>query len=480
MQGDIMNIFMRYLSFLLFIGSCTTSGMAIKTALKKGKIAQPMQRTYTTGSTVDLKPTKPEIETTIQPSIDAPLTKPTHSLYYTWQEQPLYSPQQQPTSFYDIIVSLWNKWFSKPAKQTIQTPTSQKPIEVKLSESSHSLSETQALETALNIINNTRIQLNLNTPGLNLITCAHPGKEIPWLSTVKSLQHIEDYFVHKRKEILKSINLSDSEINNFLVTIEEERTNNIKNNYTKPTEQFKIVHDPKLRYLATVKEILTASGINPATICITTPLSAATLINEQWLKWTDGNKVINAIINFASAAKMAVSDITTAASVSRENANSPTFIIFYYAEKLTNLTNFTIAHEIGHIIRNHLGEIKLINQIFKNQKQKYASPAYTIDFDKAYQSLLALYEIEADLTVAMINPKISSLIHQEIMHEYYSDRKIMTLPFMTLKKPSVSQPMSAIHSSIQDKYDLIRRIKALHQSEGIQQSKPFEPDTKRE
>lgn len=349
------------------------------------------------------------------------------------------------------------------------------------------ITKEEAFNSAFNIVHNNYIKLNIATPGINLITCVPIGPELLWLSKINSLNAMEEFFVAKRREILKKIGLSNKEIEDFISTITDNRKNIIKKHYTTPISPSEMIHDQKIPFLGTIKQYLTDAGMNPNTINIVTPSTFAQLFtsyDKRWHKWTDGNKIINAITRLTLPLAIEAFNTTSIASVTGGTTpHEPIIFMIYYQGRRPSfdLTNFVITHEIGHLLRNHPGELSLIDNIIKHQKDNTANNASAPDFDKAYLELLTLYELEADVTVAMINPTIAELAYNELLQKINVPRwKKRILPFVSISSPPTSRPNSPIHSSLDDKFNLMKKIKEFHAKEKTPTTKPPAPDITRE
>lgn len=384
---------------------------------------------------------------------------------------------QTPPSFYarmqQAIRNAWTNFtnrFSKAPAVAIPKsiyPKSTEPFSVPLSasigQSELSASVTastiqtlqaQALESALKVIKENREEFDLKNGMDGLIVCGYPGPELLVLSKIKSSKNLEQFFINKRKQILKSINFSDEAIVFLMSEIEKNRKNVLTDFYTQPIATTK--RDPSLpkKIVEPADEILKKSGINPACVSLVKP----TFI-EDLLKSRDGT-------------------IASASGAYRDGETIQPAILKFYFKAVTfetkNLTEFLIAHEVGHLIRNHTGEVESLYFTLKQQSQNYAitmqknNPFIDIDttsdyiFKNVQKEFAALYELEADSTVAILNREIAQSLWQKLLKEIDN-----------LSTKQQSKPSSPIHSSIEYKQELIQKILQLQALERLQEKTHF-------
>ncbi len=336
----------------------------------------------------------------------------------------------------------------------------------------------QTIESALNAIKQNRKSLPVAPP--NMIICTQPGSVLLRLSKIDSFDDIKQACMKKRKEILRTIGLNNDEIETTIADIIKRKNDNIQNNHITTAQNTAVIHDPKLPFLATVKKTLQDSGINPETVHITTPSSATKLINSYGRKWNfdNKNKIIQIIAQLSPALAREISSLGIQASVNSTLKNQP-ILIFYYLGRHPNYLgeiNFTIAHEIGHILENHIEEQELIETLCNNQAKKHLGHLNTSDYNKAlkpykkaYQDLEALHEIEADITAAMMNSEIATIAYQETSNTMIHPKARSILGgLIKLQPPKPSQPHSPIHASTETQVYLLQKIKDIHAREAVQ------------
>ena len=323
--------------------------------------------------------------------------------------------------------------------------------------------QAQALESALKVIKENRKEYDLENEMDGLIVCGYPGPELLVLSKIKLSKQFTEFFINKRKQIFKSIGFSDEAIDSSISEIEQNRKNAFDEFYTQPIATTKRDQNLPEDIIKSTDNILKNCGINPDCVSLMKPTFMMDVLKSR-----------KGVIASARGAYM------------DEGIIHPAKLTFFSSIRLTKPTifnrflatiihpiliqTFVIAHEIGHLIQNHTGEIEYLEDKLKQQAQNYAmkmqkdNPYIDIDntadyiFKNILKELGALYELEADATVALLDPEIARSMRQEFLKQIDS-----------LSETELSQPSSDIHSSIGYKDELIRKILQLHALEKIQQ-----------
>lgn len=324
--------------------------------------------------------------------------------------------------------------------------------------------QAQALESASNVIKENRKEFDLKNRMDGLIVCGYPGPELLVLSKIESSKDFEHFFSSKRKQAFKTIGFSDNEIDTMIFTIEQNRKNVIKDLYTQPIATTERDQDLPKNIIETADKILIKAGINPDCVSLIKPPAALDkLLGDSvaltWGAYKDGETIKPAAIAFSLSMRIT------------EPITLSLFFIPYVKVTPSRLLNeFIIAHEIGHIIKNHSDEMKYLENKLKQQSKNYAKELHKnnplIDiadtssyiFENVQKELDSLYELEADATVALLDPEIAQSISQKLLKQIES-----------LSAEQLSAPWSPMHSSMQYKYELIQKILQIHALEKTQQ-----------
>jgi hypothetical protein len=409
---------------LLITYSASISSMTTLQRLKTIRTI-PLQRPYTAEPTISTQP----IAQTPQPLI----------------HKPLYPSQQQPNTFYNRIVSFWNWLFKTPKAQTVPqksmntqdneqllTPISET---VKAPKLFPTISDDQAFESALDIIKK-KLKKYIEKYRIKLdgIVCLPPGKEILFLLEAESLTEMENLLKNKKEQIFQAFGLSADE----LKIMQDEIDAGIRGlSEIYKTSSTEIHHDTKnlpSETLEETKKLLKEVGIEPSNIGIHMKRNAdpnSGSCSALYIK-RPGFTQIGAYLEFAK-------DLNPA------------------------LRPFIIAHEIGHLLRFHTMQLYALNNCLQ---KKFKNKTETTDILNNRLNLQALFEIEADIYVAMRFPNIAKTIYTTlIQHTSFKD-----LPFMKA---------SPIYISIYNRLHLHKKIIDLHTKEQ-QKNKGSTPNSIRE
>jgi hypothetical protein len=360
------------------------------------------------------------------------------------QQQPgspsFFSRMQQSISQW--IAQIRNKYFVSRA-ESAYTPTHWGQSEITsmpIAAMSQELGQ-KDLNTILEIIQQNRKVQNLENDMNGLLRCGYPGPEFLVISEIKSISDFENFFEDMRKRIFLSSGFDNTITEKLLSTIKEKRVHAIKKNYTQARAN--IIHED-IPQLATIKKLCMQVGINPQSTSIKLIPRLEALRNIGTL----------ASVNTTFDKNGIVTDCVLSLSpfISTGEIRLPGIRI---KVELPSLQNFVITHEIGHIIRNHCEEMELISQEFYKlfpYGSQYAQESLP-SIRQLSEQLEALYELEADIIVAMQSPQIAEAIGFEIAQVYgQSNQDVRT------------RLGSPIHSSLGYKQDLLTRILDLHYS----------------
>jgi len=410
-----MNIFLRTLLFLLlffgFIGTTFAMFRPSKAFLSRAKrMNSPRNRTYTTPPTIG--PTTSWLD-----GLKNWFFKPTIQSLPRQHLQTI-DPSLAPTSE-SVTIS---KQFTLDAQ-----PENLNNI---------SISEKQALESALNITkkklkNYYLKRYNMKLPG---IVCLPPGKEILFLLEAESLTEMENLLKNKKEQIIQSFGFSADELKNMHDIID---TGINKLNTLYKTPKINPYHDTKNlspEDLEEIKNLLTKVGIEPSSLAIV----------------TDPNAYKNTASCEAIYIESPAFKQTTAALTFSKNIDP-------------SVKPFLIAHEIGHLIRNHCMQFAAIDICLKKKFKNKTKPA---DILNNILNLQALFEIEADIYVAMNFPDIAKTIYTALLQA----SSLTNLPFI---KPS------EIYINNYNRLHLLNKIIDLHAEKALK-DKPSIADATRE
>jgi len=299
-----------------------------------------------------------------------------------------------------------------------------------------SISEKQALESALNITkkklkNYYLKRYNMKLPG---IVCLPPGKEILFLLEAESLTEMENLLKNKKEHIIQSFGFSADELKNMHDIID---TGINKLNTIYKTPKINPYHDTKNlspEDLEEIKNLLTKVGVEPSSIAI--------IIDPN----KDKNTASCEAIYIESPA---FNQTTVALTFSKDND--------------PKVKPFLIAHEIGHLIRNHCMQFAAIDIYLEKKFKNKTKPA---DILNNILNLKALFEIEADIYVAMNFPDIAKTIYTALLQA----SSLTNLPFI---KPS------EIYINNYNRLHLLNKIIDLHAEKALK-DKPSIADATRE
>ena len=294
----------------------------------------------------------------------------------------------------------------------------------------------------LEIIKANRKLYNLENDMNGLLRCGTPGPEFLIVSAIKSIADFEKFFENMRRRLFLSAGFDAESTEKLLATIKQKRENAIKNFYTEVRSE--VTHE-NIALLNKVKGLLIRVGINPNTIPI------------------KNIPIIRAMRNFGTMAIIEPSFdkngqiIGSKMSFNPLNADREILLLGFIKLKLkaSNVQTFIIAHEIGHLIRNHCEEAHLISKEFARlfpyelEQIGVSLPSYK-DLEEQFG---ALYELEADIAVSMQSPETAAIIADEIFKVY-----------QVLNPSERTKSMSPIHSSFAHKWELFSRIYNLHQA----------------
>lgn len=406
----------------------------------------------------------------------------THYMTQPIKTAPIAKASPAPASstgfFARIQNSLWTNWnafknifayktptISTPPQETTSplpphiSPIGQSELSMFIPTATIQTLKRQALESAFKVIKENRKEFDLKNGMDGLIVCGYPGPELLVLSKIKSATDFERFFSNKRKQAFKTIGFSDNEINSMMATIEQNRKNVIKEFYTQPIATTKRDQDLPKNIIETTDKILMKAGLNPDCVSLIQPTlkddTLTTLLGVAAdalgaYKNEEKQTIELAILRFFFLSRITI----------------PKRFNFLAYVMTINLTTFIIAHEIGHLIKNHTNEIKYLNSMLEKQLRNYAEELQknnpSLDVNETIsilsrniaKELLSLYELEADATVALLEPEIAQAISREILNEAKIRKKT---------------PYSLIHSSPRYKHELMQKILQIHALEKTQQ-----------
>ena len=297
------------------------------------------------------------------------------------------------------------------------------------------------LNNILEVIQQNRKVQNLEDDMNGLLRCGYPGPEFLIISEIKSINDFEKFFEDMRKRIFLSSGFDNATTEELLSTIKEKRVSAIKNFYTQARAN--VIHED-MPQLTTIKKLCMQVGINFDSISIK---SIPKL--EAWRNPTLGGYIQPTV---DARGNINGSELFLNPFVTMGEIRLPGIRITI---KLPNIQNFIITHEIGHVIRNHCEEMVLISAEFSKlfpHGSQYASE-YLPSIRQLTKQLEALYELEADIIVAMQSPQIAETIGFEIGQAYMQSNQDVRNRIWT-----------PIHSSFAYKKDLFLRILNLHYS----------------
>ena len=216
-------------------------------------------------------------------------------------------------------------------------------------------------------------------------------------------------------------------------------------------------------------------GMNPKSILI---LDGKSLSKLEYDAYMPINTVIKNFISSIIATLKSIQGTVASAGTCEvkygDNKHTLPILCFVNQKlmKSKNLTNFAIAHEIGHLLRDHVNEENMIKKMLEKlpteryiQKNKpeiqYINKLISKSvINQIIEELAALQEIEADATAALINPDIAKKLYVELSRQVSPPSLFKKLLY--LSPDPRAQKNSPIHSSNWDKYYLLKTINKLH------------------
>jgi hypothetical protein len=318
------------------------------------------------------------------------------------------------------------------AEGTQQFPTEKEAIEI-------------VAKAAEQDIQKAHEQHNLPFVEKGLMVCTPPGINSALLLEFDSIEKIQAVFKEQYRlldlEYKKIENMDDATFNGYVAKKKRDR-NYLENTYYKQPCDL-AVHDMELPpfILEETRRILTLVGINPLSVSILTMAD-------------DNRGAAGGARGPSISIKNGVMDVEEPA------------VIFYNMSLIKRLDHksivFLIAHEIGHLLCNHVyliqeypqaGYLSLFKAIkWTAQKRKAAK--------KLKHKINLFNELEADVTVALLNKEVAQVIHEHLL-------EVLAIPHTDNTFPT-NVMLTNIHPSSNVRYLWIQRINDLHKKRAQQ------------